>query len=45
MGDFGTGEQGQYKVSKLLNYLIENINVNLYLDGDNIYPDGVTHKR
>ena len=42
VGDFGTGEPSQYKVSKLIEYLINKKNVLLILGlGDNIYPDGV----
>lgn len=42
VGDFGTGEACQYKVSKLIEYLINKKNVLLILGlGDNIYPDGV----
>ena len=42
VGDFGTGEEGQYKVSKLMEYLIEKNRCKFILGlGDNIYPDGV----
>ena len=42
VGDFGTGEIGQYEVSKLIKYLINKKNIILILGlGDNIYPDGV----
>ena len=43
VGDFGSGEKGQYKVSELIKYLIKKYKVTLILGlGDNIYPDGVT---
>ena len=38
VGDFGTGENGQYEVSKLIKYLVDNKNIVLILGlGDNIY--------
>ena len=43
IGDFGTGENGQYIVSDLLKYLINKYKCRFILGlGDNIYPDGVS---
>ena len=42
IGDFGTGNQGQYIVADLLKYLIKKHNCKFILGlGDNIYPNGV----
>ena len=42
LGDFGSGNEGQYLVSKLLEKLIEKYKCKFILGlGDNIYPDGV----
>ena len=42
VGDFGTGDAGQYEVARLIEYLINKKNTLLILGlGDNIYPDGV----
>lgn len=43
IGDFGTGDHGQYKVADLLKYLIEKYKSKFVIGlGDNIYPDGVS---
>ena len=42
LGDFGTGEIGQYCVSKLMQNIIKNNNSKFILGlGDNFYPDGI----
>ena len=42
LGDFGSGNQGQYAVSRLLEKLIEKYKCKFILGlGDNIYPNGV----
>ena len=42
IGDFGSGGDGQYLVSKLLEKLIEKFKCKFIIGlGDNIYPDGV----
>ena len=42
IGNFGTGNENQYLVSKLLKHLIDTYKCKFVLGlGDNIYPDGV----
>ena len=42
VGDFGTGEEDQYNVSKLIEYLDTKSLCNFVIGlGDNIYPGGV----
>ena len=44
IGDFGTGNQGQYIVADLLKHLIKKHKCKFILGlGDNIYPDGVSN--
>ena len=43
MGDFGSGEDDQFTVAKLVETLIKKYDTKLILGlGDNFYPNGVT---